>query len=94
VVVLMSNWENVLKADISQDEFKEMTSNLVRSRNELSEKIDNITTDLLPIFMRLASSNLFIDDEKEIALKSIKELKEIVKEYSYDVDKDPFSWLD
>jgi len=90
----MSNWENVLKADISQDEFKEMTSNLVRSRNELSEKIDNITTDLLPIFMRLASSNLFIDDEKEIALKSIKELKEIVKEYSYDVDKDPFSWLD
>jgi len=43
----------------------------------LSKEIADIKDDLVKIFMRFAMSDLFVDDEKSIALGRMQQLQEI-----------------
>ena len=50
---------------------------IVKEDIPLSKEISDIKDDLVKIFMRFASSNLFHGDEKSIALSRLQQLQEI-----------------
>jgi hypothetical protein len=50
---------------------------IIKEDLPLSKEIKDINDDLVKIFMRMAMSNLFVDDEKRIALGRVQQLLEI-----------------